>query len=127
VFTSPHPTPTCAQLFELLLSIVGVPSFKAQVQAGLGDMVYVAVAFMQMSQVGGACAMRLCGCAVQWCVMVSHAGGVVGGLCQLQGPWRVCTCSLHSTNAHPRLKNTHTHTTAGPGRVVGAQRRPVCG
>lgn len=40
------------QLFELLLSFVGPSRFRRQLEAALPQMVYVAVAYLQMTQVG---------------------------------------------------------------------------
>jgi hypothetical protein len=39
------------QLFELLLSFVGPARFRQQLEAALPQMVYVAIAYLQMTQV----------------------------------------------------------------------------
>lgn len=41
------------QLFELLLSFVGPQRFHQQLEAALPQMVYVSIAYLQMTQVGG--------------------------------------------------------------------------
>jgi hypothetical protein len=43
------------QLFELLLSFVGPARFRQQLEAALPQMVYVAIAYLQMTQVRSAC------------------------------------------------------------------------
>lgn len=49
------------QLFELLTTFVGKSQFKTQVQAALKDIVYVSIAYLQMTQVVlWACAATVC-------------------------------------------------------------------
>lgn len=48
--TTPLPT-TTTQLFELLCTFVGKRQFQGQLGAGLKDLMYSSIAYLQMSQV----------------------------------------------------------------------------